>query len=306
MSDHHQRSPRVLATDLDGTLIPLNGQLQQVQDLRTIEAHLARSAMLLMFVTGRHFASILSAIESAQLPRPDWIIGDVGTSLYRRTSSHRTGRDLPLASANDERELSQQTAEPSEDEQCEYEPLPEYAQHLRQLVGDFGVDRLAESLQGLRLSKGLETLRMQEPAKQGPFKLSYNVDLEQLPAVQVAMTERVEQLQAPYTLVVSRDPYCGIGLVDLLPQNVSKAHAITWWARQQQIERDDILFAGDSGNDSAVFAAGFRSIIVGNAAEDVVQAAKAAHADGNWKDRIYVASDHATSGVLAGIRHFCS
>ncbi len=286
---HHL--PSVLATDLDGTLIPLEGHPQHALDLRIIEAELARRHMTLMFVTGRHLSSILTAIDTAQLPLADWIVGDVGTSIYRRS-----------AKAN---ETGVAKIERPDGKRVQYEPLAEYATHLQQLVGEFTVARLAESLEELRADKSLETLRLQESAKQGPFKLSYYIDDEQLQAAQVAITQRVDELQAPYTLIVSRDPFNGDGLVDLLPKDVSKAHAITWWAEQQRIERDEIIYAGDSGNDSAVFAAGFRSIIVGNAASDVVQRAQSAHAAAAWTDRIYAASAQATSGVLAGLQHFC-
>ncbi len=281
------RLPSVLATDLDGTLIPLEGQPQQALDLRTIEAELSRRGMALMFVTGRHLASIMTAIETAQLPLPGWIVADVGTSIYRRS---------PPAHAK-----SQQ---PHEGHQ-QYQLLVEYSAHLQQVVGQFTVARLAQSLGELQSLKSLATLRLQEPVNQGPFKLSYYIDDGQLQAGQAAIAARLKELQAPYNIIASSDPFNGDGLIDLLPKQVSKAHAITWWATQQKIERDDIIFAGDSGNDSAVFAAGFRSIIVGNAASDVLQAARSAHAEAGWNNRIYAATEQATSGVLAGLRHFC-
>lgn len=68
----------VLATDLDGTF--LGGSSD---DCRSLYAHLsARDDVMLIFVTGRDIAFIAELIRSPGMPRPDYIIGDVGTSIY--------------------------------------------------------------------------------------------------------------------------------------------------------------------------------------------------------------------------------
>ena len=45
--------PRVLATDLDGTLIPLEGDARNVEDLETLAERFERSGWSLVFATGR-------------------------------------------------------------------------------------------------------------------------------------------------------------------------------------------------------------------------------------------------------------
>ena len=57
-------SGHVLATDLDGTLIPLDGNQQNQSDLQTLAAELERNDVTLVFVTGRHFESATRAMES--------------------------------------------------------------------------------------------------------------------------------------------------------------------------------------------------------------------------------------------------
>ena len=61
---------RVLATDLDGTLIPLAGIEQNEFDLRTLASQLEQQRVMLVFVTGRHLASVVGAIQQFQLPPP--------------------------------------------------------------------------------------------------------------------------------------------------------------------------------------------------------------------------------------------
>lgn len=276
--------PQVLATDLDGTLIPLDGNEQNVQDLSLIGEHLSQNGMQMLFVTGRHLASIMAVMLEKSLPQPDWIIGDVGTSIYRREASIETNQSKASATSPD-------TVSSYALDAC-------YVDHLQELVGDFSVTRLADCLQSIG------ELRLQEPEKQTRFKLSYYVDHDRCSAATQQIEQRLFEMQAPYTVVASRDPFNGDGLIDLLPRQVTKAHGISWWAEQQSIDRQAILYAGDSGNDSAVFAAGYLSIIVANAAPEVLQAARAAHARAGWSDRIFAAPAPATSGVLAGLKHY--
>lgn len=267
----------VLATDLDGTFLPLAGNTQNELDLRTLETELRASNLKLVYVTGRHFASVSSVMDQLALPAADWIVCDVGTSIYARSP----GGDSAKSSEA-------------------YELSPDYREHLGQIVGDFDVDRLATVLEVVT------QLRRQEAEKQSRFKLSYYVDFEQMaPAL-----EMIEQLlalnQAPYSVIASQDPFTADGLIDFLPRNVSKAYALQWWSEQFAFPRTSIMFAGDSGNDSAAFAAGYPSIVVANAAAEVLEHARRAHAAAGWSERLFAAPAPATSGVLAGLRHFLS
>lgn len=271
-------TPRVLATDLDGTLIPLQDNRHNVRDLRALDDQLQQAAMQLIFVTGRHLASVSAVMQQAQLPQPDWIIADVGTSIYQRVPTAPTQAvDRPLVT---------------------YQLCENYVDQLQGIVEQFTVTRLQ------RLLAPISPLRLQEQEKQTRFKLSYYVDRQQLSEVERQIARCLEDAAAPYSLVASVDPFTDDGLIDLLPRDVTKAYGIQWWATHQGIEREHILYAGDSGNDAAVFAAGFRSIVVGNAADDVKRAAVQAHSQAGWTDLLYTADLPATSGVLAGLRHF--
>jgi len=71
----------VLATDLDGTF--LGGSLQERQEFyHYLQAK--RDRLLLIFVTGRSLELTLRLYEEKNLiiPQPDYIIGDVGTTVY--------------------------------------------------------------------------------------------------------------------------------------------------------------------------------------------------------------------------------
>lgn len=68
----------VLATDLDGTF--LGGSKDDRTALYT--SLKARDDMVLIFVTGRDIDFIAELIATPGMPRPHYIVGDVGTSIY--------------------------------------------------------------------------------------------------------------------------------------------------------------------------------------------------------------------------------
>ena len=72
------RRPLVLATDLDGTFLG-GSDAQRLALYRWIEAH--RERVTLVFVTGRDLPFIRTLVRDTPVPRPDYVIGDVGTTI---------------------------------------------------------------------------------------------------------------------------------------------------------------------------------------------------------------------------------
>lgn len=260
--------PKILATDLDGTLIPLKNHPNNGHDLQRLKELIKRNDIELVFVTGRHLKSVTEAIQTYDLPKTNWIICDVGTSLY------------------------------SHDGDGQYQLVDQYSNHLDKIVRSMGQANLRRKLEGH------DELRIQESAKLGKFKLSYYADQSQLATLLPTLKKQLEHWKAPWSLIGSVDPFNGDGLIDFLPKGVSKAYALSWWANFTNNDAETIVFAGDSGNDIAALTAGYRSIVVGNAADEVVTATQQAHDNAGWTDRLFVATLHATSGVLEGCRQY--
>ena len=74
----------LLATDLDRTLLPNGPQPESPQARPWLARLIAEAGLTLAFVSGRHLELVESAIAEFHLPRPDFVIGDVGTTVYRR------------------------------------------------------------------------------------------------------------------------------------------------------------------------------------------------------------------------------
>jgi maltooligosyltrehalose trehalohydrolase len=262
-----RRCPAALATDLDGTLIPLEGNEQNRSDLEKLKQQLDDHGAMLAFVTGRHLEIVAEAIDQHQLPQPDWIICDVGTSIYRRSPEG----------------WAQETA---------------YREHLDGLITLLPIDHLRREL------ADVPGLALQEEAKQGAFKLSYYVAEPDLEDAVTRIESVLDQCNAPWSIISSVDPFTRDGLIDLLPRGVSKAYAVEWWRQHCGFDREDVVFAGDSGNDWAALIAGYRVIVVRNAPGDLARRVEEYHVSQQWEGLLYLADAPATSGVLAGCRAF--
>lgn len=269
--DHDSAQPgsnkKILATDLDGTLIPLPGNENNSSDLITLTELIQEHRATLVFVTGRHLDSVTSAISEYGLPQPDWIICDVGTSIYRNCG----GRAAVVA---------------------------DYQACLRQRLNRSSFREFHRHFSGSAI------VELQQAEKQGDFKMSFYADRQKLDEAIAWLSGELQKLQIDGTIIASVDPFNGDGLLDVLPRGVSKAFALDWWAKHNQVDPRETVFAGDSGNDLAAMTAGYKTIVVGNAEPDLIDAVRQFHHQNQWTNRLHVASRKGTSGVLEGCHSF--
>ena len=259
--------PRVLATDLDGTFIPLPDCPDNESALDTFRQARAEHRLGLVFATGRHLESVLDALRVHRLPPPDWIICDVGTSIHRRQDDA-------------------------------YAPYTPFEAHLAEQTRGIGRDAVEALLDGM------DGLTLQPPERQQRFKISCfsaSADTEPLAA---RINQRLREAGLPYACLASLNPFRDEGLLDVLPAGASKAAALLWLATHADFSPDEVVFSGDSGNDLAALTCGFRAIVVANASDTLADRAAQALADRGLADRLFRATLPATSGVLQGARHF--
>lgn len=261
----------LLATDLDRTLLP-NGAQPESPLARPLFRRLAkRPEIRLAYVTGRHPALVETAIAEYGLPRPAFVIADVGASLYDiDTESWHPRQDWRDAIAPDwdGRERAQLAA----------------------------------------LLRDIADLTLQETAKQGVFKLSYYAAPQPDPA---ALLTRVRDRLAPsgtqVNLIWSIDETSATGLLDILPAAAGKLHALEFLRARLGISLQQTLFAGDSGNDMEVLVSDIPAVLVANA-EDAVRAEATARAN---PASLYLAggglfgmNGNYSAGILEGLVHF--
>lgn len=259
----------LLAADMDGTVIPLEDtpvRRREVADFREVVE--GAGHLELAYVTGRDLELALEGIRAFHLPRPAFLACDVGTSVYRRDGDA-------------------------------YVPDPTYVQAMQTAMGGVDADDLRRAL------PEVEGLRLQHPSRQGRFKVSLTFPGERAPEPFLAVVEeRVHQLGARVTLVVSRDGITGEGLLDILPAGVAKDHAVRYLHDHTGVAEEHLVYAGDSGNDRAAMLAGYRVVVVANAPDELKASLRDEGRLLKIDDLLYFARRPYAAGVMEGLAHF--
>jgi sucrose-6F-phosphate phosphohydrolase len=265
----------LLCTDLDRTLLP-NGRQPESPEARMLFHRLvARPEVRLAYVTGRHRALVEEAIAEYALPAPDFVIGDVGTTIYECSQGDWTPR----------------------------------GDWRREIAGDWAGH---DHAQLAALFADFDALAPQEPEKQNEFKLSYylalDVDHEQLIT---GMQTLLQSRGIRASLVWSIDEQKDIGLLDVLPACATKVHAVDFLRRQLGYDLAQTVFAGDSGNDMQVLVSAVPAVLVANASDAVRDAAVQAAEAGGHREALYLArggylgmNGNYSAGIIEGVAHY--
>ena len=260
----------MLASDLDGTLIPTELGDEREHELLSFRDMMGRTGLRLAYVTGRDRDLALEGIRRVGLPFPDVLVCDVGTTVWLRRDQ---GDSVWL---------------PDED----------YARRMHEALGGVVRADIEDRF------SGLEGLALQEPTKQGDFKLSYYVDPERMEALRDTVAERLSAFPVPPKAVWSHDPYSGRMLLDVLPRGVAKHVALEHLRVRDGHEPEHVVYAGDSGNDFDAFLSGHPAIVVANAPEPLKRDVRTEAEARGVLDRLYFARRPFAAGVLEGLEHF--
>jgi sucrose-6F-phosphate phosphohydrolase len=277
MSDPRPDIERLLlCSDLDRTLIPNGPQPESPGARERFARFAADDRVQTAYVSGRDATLVKDAIRAHALPVPDFVIGDVGTTIYA------TSQD------------------------GDWQTVDAWSEHI-------AVDWRGRSANELRDAiNGIDVLTLQEAHKQNRFKLSYYVDLAAEPDVVIEqVTALLEPLGVTSRLTYSIDEQEDTGLLDVLPQRSGKLQAIEFLIRDRGYGLEHTVFAGDSGNDLDVLCSRIAAVLVANASSDVRDAAVKQSAENGFADRLYLArggfcemNGNYAAGVLEGVAHY--
>jgi HAD superfamily hydrolase (TIGR01484 family) len=265
----------LICTDLDRTLLPNGSQPESPKARSCFNRLISRPEITLAYVSGRNRELVEEAIRDYRLPMPDWVIGDVGTTIYRTDAGgwqpwHRWEQEIAPA----------------------WRGLTGW--DLRPLFTD------------------LPYLRLQEESKQNRFKLSYYLPLPvAVSALRDEMTRRLHAQDVSADLIFSTDETKSIGLLDVLPEGATKLHALEFLMRRQGFEPAGTVFAGDSGNDLQVLSSAIPSVLVANASREVAEQAEDLARQRGTLSFLYLAqgnflgmNGNYSAGILEGVNHY--
>jgi len=266
----------LICTDLDRTLIPNGPQSESAGARQRFSALCSRPEVTLVFVSGRHRTMIQRAISNYCLPLPDYVIANVGTTIYRIAAAddwqHETSWDDTISA-------DWQGLEPRD---------------IKSILGD------------------VPSLRLQETVKQSRHKLSFYVPTQGDRAMLSDMiTRRLEDHRVSARLIWSDDEPAGVGLLDVLPQSASKYHAIQSLMSTLGFDEAETVFAGDSDNDLEVLSSEVPSVLVANSQARVQERALRMSATAGNAQALYIArggfldmNGNYAAGILEGMAYF--
>jgi len=265
----------LLCTDLDRTLIP-NGPQPESRLARTIFNNFTSlSKITLVYVTGRDKSLIQQAIKNYKLPTPDFVIADVGSTIYQVVNNDWI--------------------------------------HLEKWDSEISSDWNNKSHQDLQdMLHQFNDIRIQEYNKQNTHKLSYYVPLHVDHDILLdEINSYLINNGVNASIIWSVDIAANLGLLDILPASANKKHAIEFLMKQFNFDITETIFAGDSGNDIAVINSAINSILVANAEKDIIKIAIDHANENNQSNSLYIAkgdflgmNGNYTAGVLEGIVHY--
>ena len=260
----------LLCTDLDRTLIGNGAQPESKGALALFRQLVARADVKLAYVSGRHRALIEEAMVQFDLPAPDFVIADVGSTLYQvAPSGWQQNQAWCTLIAPDWQGLA--------------------SADLSRLLVD------------------LPALRLQPQAQQNLHKLSYFVALaEDAPGLMRAVHARLDAAHIKAHLIWSVDEPAQVGLLDVLPASANKLHAIRFLMAEQGFHDDQTVFAGDSGNDLDVLLSSIPAVLVANADPQVKSLVAAANPANLYLARgAYLGMNgNYSAGILEGVTHY--
>lgn len=265
----------LICTDLDRTLLP-NGKQPESPGARAIFTRLvSRPEVALAYVSGRHRKLVEDAIRDYDLPLPDWVVGDVGTTIYQVCAG-------------------------------EWRHWPKWEENV---AADWQ-GLTANDLQSLFTD--LPSLQLQEESKQNRYKLSYYLPIQtDICALQREMSQRLNLAGITASLIYSVDESSSTGLLDVLPALATKHHAVEFLMQHQGFDYTNTVFAGDSGNDLPVLASPIHSVLVANADIEVAEQAKTQALQQGTMAALYLAqggflgmNGNYSAGILEGVAHY--
>jgi hypothetical protein len=265
----------LICTDLDRTLLPNGPQPESNRARARFQALVSRPDISLAYVSGRNLEQVRKAMHLYHLPEPDFVIGDVGTTLYQLSSD------------------------------SQWQLIDSWQQHIANDWNNYSREKLAQLI---RRSE----LRLQEHARQNRFKLSYYAPLRlSSDKLTASIHAALKSRNIKASLIWSIDEPNGIGLLDIVPASASKFHAIEYLLQYLKLDQARCVFCGDSGNDMEVLTSPIQSVLVANSTEAVREKAfTQVKLNGN-EDSLYLAqgsfldmNGNYSAGMLEGIAHY--
>ena len=251
----------LLAADIDGTLL---GDINGEKSIKSLMLEKPDS-FILAFVTGRPFSSVENLVELGKLPQPNYICSSVGTEIVDcNDPDNKLG--IKYNAESIEYDFSQ-IYEFGTGTGIEIQDFP-YG-HPRSRAG-FDWDGDDKTLNAFydRLSAIPNGIEMKNPS-----------------------SKMLSSTNCGYSILPS-----GKAFIDIVPEHLGKGKSIEFLQNELNLRKNNIVVAGDSGNDRQMFEFGYKGILPVNALEELKNIANE-----KWH---YHSKQPVALGVIEGLEYF--
>ena len=250
-------SIRLLATDIDGTLLNPQFKISEGDLAALRRAHAA--GMEIVLVTGRRHTFALPIAQ--QLGFDLWLISSNG-AVTRSLSGETFHRDLMPA------EICRQL--------CEAMILFRGNTVLtfdKEVKGAIVLEHLDEIGASIRrwLEKNMEFIEFVVPIERAlvtdPVQTMFCGTMARMSLALEAL--KGTGLMDKITVLRTEYPVRDLSMIDVLNSGCSKGHALERWARHRGFHRDEVMAVGDNHNDVEMLEFAGHPVIMGNACEEL-------------------------------------
>jgi len=263
---------KLIACDLDRTLIP-NGYELDDNGLEIFSRVAKTRNFTLAYVSGRNWELFEEARKEFPLPLPDYFFGDVGTILYKKDGDGMV-----------------------EDKT--------WFSYIDKNTPNWNWNAIAKMTTH-------QEARLQEEWRQNAYKLSYYVDdISMGEQVTDEMRKILAETNINADVIYSIDPLKKVGLIDILPKIATKVTAVEFLRERLTINKDEVIYCGDSGNDILPLTFGYKSVLVANASNEMKDNVRILNNKNGNEQNLYIAEGNEAlngnyaGGVLKGLVHF--
>jgi len=256
----------LIALDIDDTLVPFDHQFLDLEKIRKVGEVIKNIPnCILGYPTGRVLFQTMRAFNEYPIPPANFLICSNGASVFFY-ETEKWIEDL------------------------------KYENFLIRQNPDFNREKIAKLL-----TNTLSFLQEAEKERQNKMRGVFFVDPEK--NLQEAMKEIYELFTSKNIinarLIPAFEFQTGMGIMDVLPKNISKFTGLQYVAKKFDVSEKNIIFAGDGTNDFEVFTSDIKSIVVGNADEKLKQKIKETDSKNT-----YFAKENFGDGIVEGLEYF--
>lgn len=272
---------KLIATDIDGTLLDSHGQIPEANAQAIQEA--ADRGIEIVIVTGRRFHPARSIAQ--RLPCETHLIVSNGALVKSGSGETHQRSLLPIETA---RHVIDATAEFRQcqgvifDRPAERQVIFERIDWEGPFMGPYLRQRLHEVAEIAPLASCLDG--------EDPVEIMFIGTCETIRAAQ--RTLEAHDHRDEYTLALTEYADRGMSMLDVLQRGVTKATALAEWARRRGIEPHEVMAIGDNWNDREMLEFAGTPVIMGNAVAELKSL--------GW--RVTLSNDDC--GVAAAIRSY--